>query len=79
MNTEEFIGKKAYGFRFEEGEYGPCWDSSMEEYIGKIGEITAIDEDSVKIEFDDDYWWYPLLLVNQNLLEPIVMSNYEIY
>lgn len=67
---KNYVGRKIKGFRFENGTDGVGWHSSMNDYIGKLGEITYEREYSATVDFDDDETWrYPISLIEQHLIE----------
>ncbi len=60
---QKCVGKKMEGFKFADTKitkYASC----MNEYIGRLGKITEYNEktDEFKVEFKDDYWFYPAKL-----------------
>jgi hypothetical protein len=57
---KELIGKKIKGFKFEDTDCLPYNNKVMDNYIGKIGVITKVHGKDVKVEFENDYWSYPL-------------------
>jgi hypothetical protein len=63
-----YIGKKIKGFKFESTK-DVSWLEEKSGYIGRIGEITCQDIYRVGVHFDDDYWYYPIDLVEQHLVE----------
>ena len=84
---KDLIGQLARGFKFTARKYGELsFNRDMESYIGKIGTIIEIDTDGsghhriAKIEFEDDYWWYPLAEIREHLVSPKnIEVQYEIY
>lgn len=78
MEKNELIGKKVYGFKFLTSGTQPTYSPGMDNYIGKIGIIESVDHNSVVLRFDnEDYWWYPLSLVEEHLVHEF-NDNYEI-
>jgi hypothetical protein len=73
MNTtNNLIGKKVKGFKFEDGKYnGLSFPNEMNHYIGKVGIIDEYNETNnrYKVEFEDDYLFYPAELIEQHLVE----------
>ena len=65
MEPEKLIGKKVKGFKFE----GILYDSQMDDYIGKIGIIKPWDEVNFKVDFGDDFWYYPADQIEAHLVE----------
>jgi len=75
------IGKKIKGFKFKSSGFAVSYNSSMDYYIGQIGEITRVDTSSVCVKFDDgDTWWYPLSLVKviEEEIDNQISEYYEI-
>jgi hypothetical protein len=68
---EDYIGRKCKGFKFEHGTDKLRWNKDMEKHIGKVGVITDQDKDDVRIEFENDYWYYPLSLIEEHLIPKI--------
>lgn len=74
MKKQTLIGKRVKGFRFTEkgtlGEVG--WNHRMADYVGRIGTIaeynTEEGEPRCRVEFDDDYWWYPADQIEAHLV-----------
>lgn len=64
---QDLIGRKVRGFKFDTVEL--YFDVDMQKYVGKIGVIDDIDESSVCVEFENDYWWYPISLIHEHLVE----------
>ena len=72
MNTNKLIGKKVKGFKFEDCVYnGLQYSKKMNICIGEIGEIIEYNETNnrYRVEFEDDYWFYPAELIEQHLVE----------
>ena len=67
-NQERLIGKKVYGFKFEQ-EDEITFDEQMEKYIGEVGVIEKIYTNDVKIVFKEDYFFYPLNQIEDHLVE----------
>jgi hypothetical protein len=57
---KELIGKKIKGFKFDKIDILPYNKNAMDNYIGKVGVITKVHDKDVKVEFENDYWFYPL-------------------
>lgn len=70
--NSEYIGKEMYGFRFSDAER-VGYSAKMDNFVGEIGKIVNVDSDlnavTVKFDSNSNHWWYPLHLVNDNLLE----------
>ena len=68
-NQEELIGKKVYGFEFNEKRIS--YSEFMNNYIGRIGEITEYDNDYdvFKVDFNDDWFLYPADQIEAHLVE----------
>ena len=67
MNS--LIGTKCKGFKFEDEEIG--FSEKMNDYIGKVGEIVAIFDNKVRIEFGNKHWNYPLSEIEDHLISDI--------
>jgi hypothetical protein len=65
---KNYIGRKCKGFRFENETDGQTWGSYKEKHIGEIGEITKQEDDSVRIQFQNDFWYYPISLIEEHLI-----------
>ena len=65
---KNYIGRKCKGFRFDDVTDDVNWAPSMEKYIGKIGEITKQGESSVRIRFENNWWGYPISLIEPYLI-----------
>ena len=70
---KDLIGKKVRGFKFD-GRFSCKYNKSMNKYIGKIGVITEYINylNSWRVDFSDDYWWYPAELIEQHLVEDTI-------
>jgi hypothetical protein len=64
------VGKKMEGFKFADTK-NTKYASCMNEYIGRLGKITEYNEktDEFKVEFKDDYWFYPAKLGLKHIVE----------
>ena len=65
---KNYIGRKCKGFRFEDETDGQRCGSYKEKHIGEIGEITKQEDDSVRIQFQNDFWNYPISLIEPYLI-----------
>jgi hypothetical protein len=65
---KNYIGRKCKGFRFEDETDKVPWVQSMENFIGKMGLISNQRDDSVRIEFEKDWWNYPISLIEPHLI-----------
>jgi hypothetical protein len=65
---KNYIGRKCKGFRFEDRIDGVPWVQPMENFIGKLGLIDEQEDDSVRIEFENHWWWYPISLIEPHLI-----------
>jgi hypothetical protein len=65
---KNYIGRKCKGFRFEDETDEVPWVQSMENFIGKMGLISNQRNDSVRIEFEKDWWNYPISLIEEHLI-----------
>jgi hypothetical protein len=68
---KNYIGRKCKGFRFESGIDGVRWDPMIEPHIGEVGVIAEQGNGSVRIEFEDDWWLYPISLIEEHLIPEI--------
>jgi hypothetical protein len=66
---KNYIGKKIRGFRFESEMDDLLFNRGMRKNIGEIGEIIVQHESSVKIQFEKEFWYYPISLVDEHLVE----------
>ena len=58
---ENLVGKKVKGFGFGSS-------ALTQNYIGKIGLIKSVEGNSIKVQFEDDYWFYPLDQIQPHLV-----------
>ena len=65
---KNYIGRKCKGFRFEDETDDTPWVQSMEKHIGKVGLIADQEDNSVRIEFENDWWYYPISLIEPHLI-----------
>ena len=65
---KNYVGRKCKGFRFEDGTDGVNWLEKKESRIGEVGLITYQEDDSVGIEFENDWWNYPISLIEEHLI-----------
>jgi hypothetical protein len=65
---KNYVGRKCKGFMFESGTDDTPWTQSMEKHIGKVGLIVDQEDDSVRIQFENDYWYYPISLIEPHLI-----------
>jgi hypothetical protein len=65
---KNYVGRKCKGFRFEDETDDTPWVQSMEKHIGKVGLIADQEDDSVRIEFENDWWYYPISLIEPHLI-----------
>jgi hypothetical protein len=73
---EDLLGKEIKGFKFS-GGIG--YNMSMNKYIGVIGKIKSVRNDSVTVKFPNhDTWSYPLSEINEHLVEQEEQSIEEI-
>jgi hypothetical protein len=59
------IGRKCKGFKFKEEE--GFW-YKMDEHIGEVGEITKIEDNMAKIQFESNWHMYPLGEIEKHLV-----------
>jgi hypothetical protein len=65
---KDYIGRKCKGFSFEDGIDGVGWNSNKENHIGEIGVITEQGNSYVKINFENNWWCYPISLIEPHLI-----------
>jgi hypothetical protein len=65
---KNYVGRKCKGFGFEGGTDNTPWTEYMENFIGKVGLIYDQDDYSVRIKFENDYWYYPISLIEEHLI-----------
>jgi hypothetical protein len=65
---ENYVGRKCKGFRFENGTDRVNWLEKKERHIGEVGLITYQEDYNVRIKFKDDFWHYPISLIEENLI-----------
>ena len=70
-----YIGRKCKGFRFKCGVDGVRWVEKKESHIGEVGLITNQGDDGVMIQFENDYWIYPISLIEEHLIEDEILGN----
>ena len=67
-NPQELIGRKVLGFKFETTKY--CsYVKDMDKYIGKTGIINKILEHEFRVDFEEDYYYYPADQIEAHLVE----------
>jgi hypothetical protein len=65
---KNYIGRKCKGFRFEDETDDTPWGELMEKFIGKVGLIYDQYDNSVRINFENDYCYYPISLIEPYLI-----------
>jgi hypothetical protein len=61
-NMEQYIGRKIKGFKFE--NTNDClYNPKMNSYIGEVGVIRSRFENMFIVEYETDFWGYPIDLV----------------
>ena len=65
---KNYVGRKCKGFRFEDRIDGVPWVQPMENFIGKLGLIDEQEDDSVRIGFENYWWYYPISLIEPHLI-----------
>ena len=66
---KNYVGRKIRGFKFGDGTNGVVWNINKKLYIGVIGEITYQDSRRARIKFSDDWFDYPISLIEPHLIE----------
>ena len=61
---ENLVGRKIKGFRFE----GFKFNVEMKNYIGIVGVIVHQCQNKVRVDFGDDYWFYPIDQIQPHLI-----------
>ena len=73
---EDLLEKEIRGFKFSDG---PGYVPAMNKYIGVIGKIKSVRNDSVTIKFPNhDTWSYPLSEIHEHLVEEAELTIEEI-
>jgi hypothetical protein len=67
-DMKNYIGRKCKGFRFEDETDNTPWKESMKTFIGELGLIVEQLDDSVRIDFANDWWHYPISLIKEHLI-----------
>lgn len=66
---KELLHKFIRGFKFNSNGT-ISYASSMNDYVGEIGEIVDVDSVSVRVRFNNsDTWWYPIGKINDHLVQ----------
>jgi hypothetical protein len=65
---KNYIGRKCKGFRFEHETDRVEWIKEKKKHIGEVGVIKKQSSGYVTIEFKDDYWDYPISLIEPYLI-----------
>ena len=65
---KNYVGRKCKGFKFEDETDDTPWVQSMENYIGEVGLIADQDNYSVRINFKNNWWNYPISLIEPHLI-----------
>jgi hypothetical protein len=65
---KNYIGRKCKGFSFEDGIDGVEWNPGMKHLIGKVGVIANQADNIVRIDFEEDWWNYPMSLIEPHLI-----------
>jgi hypothetical protein len=65
---KNYVGRKCKGFRFEDETDDTPWGELMEKFIGKVGLIYDQYDNSVRINFENDYCYYPISLIEPHLI-----------
>ena len=76
---KDLIGKKVKGFKFYDTDNCKL-NNGMVKYIGMVGEIVEYcgKYNNYKIQFADDFWWYPADQIEAHLVDEwVVGEEYE--
>lgn len=63
------VGDKVKGFDFDPSKYGFGNSENKKKYIGKEGVVGTIANDFFTIDFEDNWWLYPLELAHLAQIE----------
>lgn len=66
-NPKDLINRKVRGFKFNAHFYV----DKMDNYLGEVGIITGVDSAMCKVQFKDDYFFYPTSLIHYHLVEEV--------
>ena len=71
---KNYVGRKIRGFHFYSKEV--VWHKEMTKYIGKVGLVTYQDSVCIRVKFKDDYFNYPISLIELGgLIEECTCEN----
>jgi hypothetical protein len=65
---KNYIGRNIRGFRFKHETDGVEWTKEKKNHIGEVGVIEKQKHGYVTIQFKDDYWDYPISLIEEHLI-----------
>lgn len=66
---EDLVGRKVKGFRFFHNTSSAGWNPGMSKHIGEVGVITYQYDGVVRVEFKNDWWYYPIEGIVQQLVD----------
>jgi hypothetical protein len=72
MNTtNNLIGKKVRGFKFDNDKYDYGYSDKMDKHIGEVGIIKEYTQvfNAYLVDFENEDWYYPAELIEQHLVE----------
>ena len=72
MNTtNNLIGKKIKGFKFDDDKYKYGYTDKMDKHIGVVGIIKEYTQvfNAYLVDFENEDWYYPAELIEQHLVE----------
>jgi hypothetical protein len=72
MNTtNNLIGKKVKGFKFDNDKYDYGYSDKMDKHIGVVGIIKEYTQvfNAYLVDFENEDWYYPAELIEQHLVK----------
>jgi hypothetical protein len=81
MNTtNNLIGKKVRGFKFNNDKYDYGYSDKMDKHIGVVGIIKEYTQvfNAYLVDFENEDWYYPAELIEQHLVEETPLDDLPI-
>jgi hypothetical protein len=81
MNTtNNLIGKKIKGFKFDDDKYKYGYTDKMDKHIGVVGIIKEYTQglNAYLVDFENEDWYYPAELIEQHLVEETPLDDLPI-
>jgi hypothetical protein len=81
MNTtNNLIGKKIKGFKFDDDKYKYGYTDKMDKHIGVVGIIKEYTQglNAYLVDFENEDWLYPAELIEQHLVEETPLDDLPI-